>query len=227
MSIVTQGRYTYVCEGEPIPVDEPFSIERQERGLVVASQRVAPGTRMSIEAVYGIGGAVDATIAWTSELAGTSPATHVEYAVAPDGTVSFTEADAGTKPVEVPEGTSFFPLMRVFSGRSLSKVVDGGVDGADVLTPDIRDPKELDRWLQPLVDRRRAANVIEGSLVVDGVDRACRIIEYLGGSYDQAATVWLDEGGLLLRYTWDQPGVGDWDVRVADVEGDWPVPVSW
>jgi hypothetical protein len=227
MSIVTQGRYAYVCDGKPIPVEEPFRIERQERGLVVSSQRVAPGTRMSIETVYGIGGAVHATIDWSSELEGTSPVTNVEYNVAHDGSVMFTGTDGQTRLIEVPEGTSFFPLMRVFSGRSLSKVVGGGADGADVLTPDIRNPKELERWLHPLVDRRHAASVVEGTLAVDGVERECRIVEYLGGSYDQPATVWLDGGGLLLRYTWAQPGVGDWDVRVADVEGEWPTPEAW
>ena len=60
---------------------------------------------------------------------------------------------------------------------------------------------------------------MDGELDVDGKIRACRVVEYLGGSYDQPATVWLDEGDLLLRYTWDQPGVGDWDVRLADVQG--------
>jgi hypothetical protein len=227
MSIVTLGRYSYVCDGKPIPVDEPFTIERQERGLVVSAQRTAPGTRMSITAVYGINGGVHATIDWSSELAGTSPVTHVEYDVASDGAVSFTGVDGAVRAVEAPVGTSFFPLMRVFSGRSLTKVVEGGAHGADVLTPDIRDPKDLDRWLQPLIDRRRAASVVEGSLVVDGVERGCRVVEYLGGSYDQPASVWLDEGGLLLRYTWDQPGVGDWDVRVTGVEGEWPAPVTW
>jgi hypothetical protein len=226
MSMVTSGRYTYVCDGKQMPVEEPFSIERQERGRVVRSQRTAPGTCMEVEAVYGAEGGLAATLEWSSDLAGTSPTSRVEYLVTADGSVTF--ADGGTRTqVDVPVGTSFFPLMRVFSGRSLSKVVAGGPAGADVLTPDIRDPQVLDRWLQPLIDHRSAASVVQGSLEVDGIERGCRVVEYLGGSYDQPATVWLDEGGLLLRYTWDQPGVGQWDVRVADVQGEWPTPAVW
>lgn len=227
MSMVTSGRYTYTCDGKPIPVDEPFRIEAQGRGLVVTSQRTAPGTSMTVEAVYGAGGRIDATIDWTSELSGTTPMSHVEYRIDADAGVTFVDDAGATQRVDAPLETSFFPLMRVFSGRSLSKVVAGGAAGADVLTPDIRDPKIHERWLQPLVDRRRAASVVEGALDVDGVSRGCKIVEYLGGSYDQPATVWLDEGGLLLRYTWDQPGVGAWDVRVADVEGQWPTPAVW
>lgn len=227
MTEQTRGRYTYSCDGKPIPVEESFTVERQQRGVVVASARSAPGTRMSVEVVYGIDGGTMASLTWTSDLEGTSPASSVVYTVDGEGAVVFTD-DAGlSHPVDASADVSFFPLMRVFSGRSLSKVVEGSEAGADVLTPDIRDPQATERWLQPLVDRRRAASVVAGSLDVDGVAHDCRIVEYLGGSYDQPATVWLDEGGLLLRYTWDQPGVGDWDVRLADVVGPWPAPVMW
>ena len=221
------GRYVYLCDGDAVPVDETFAIASQERGLVVSSVRTAPGTRLDVETVYAPDGGTIASLTWASGVEGTTPAASVTYRLTAEGGGLLTDTAGSQHLIEMPADASFFPLMRVFSGRSLAKVVAGGDAGAAVLTPDIRDPRATERWLLPLVDQRRAAAVVEGTLEVDGVHHACRIIEYLGGSYDQPATVWLDSGGLLLRYTWDQPGVGAWDVRLRDVDGSWPKPVMW
>jgi hypothetical protein len=223
----TRGRYTYVCDGRPVPVDETFAVVPQTRGLLVSCARTAPGTSMLVDVVHGP--QTEATFTWTSELAATAAHAQVVHTwdgahLHAHGTVEGVGAFDET--VAAP-GASYFPLMRVFSGRTLLRLIDAGADGVDVMTPDIRDPKELDRWLRPLLDHRRVGAVDDTTLDVDGAVRPCRVVEYLGGSYDAPARVWVDDGGLLLRYTWEQPGVGDWDVRVEQIDGDWPRPVEW
>jgi hypothetical protein len=231
MTTAARGRYAYWCDGAEVPVDERFEVVPQTRGVLVTSSRSAPATLLTVESVFGAEGGVDATLTWTSELEGTAAHAVVVHrwngsVLAASGQVDGRDA---AERLEAPDA-SYFPLMRVFSGRTLLRLMADaaeGSDGIDVVTPDIRDPKAVERWLAPLLDRRRIASVRPTTLEVDGVARECHEVEYLGGSYDQAASVWVDPGGLLLRYTWDQPGVGDWDVRLCDVEGDWPRPRQW
>jgi hypothetical protein len=231
MTTIAKGRYAYRCDGTETPVDERFEVLPQTRGLLVTSRRSAPGTGLQVDSVFGAGGTIEATLSWTSELAGTAAHAVVVHrwngsVLAASGQVDGRDAAARLEASDA----SYFPLMRVFSGRTLLRLMAAsadGHDGIDVVTPDIRDPKAVERWLAPLLDHRRIASVQATTLEVDGVERPCHEVEYLGGSYDQAASVWVDEGGLLLRYTWDQPGVGDWDVRLCDVEGDWPRPREW
>jgi hypothetical protein len=231
MTTAAQGRYAYWCDGAEVPVDERFEVVPQNRGLLVTSNRSAPGTMLTVDSVFGAEGGVDATLTWTSELEGT--AAHAAVRHRWDGAVleasGLVDGRDSAGRLDAP-GASYFPLMRVFSGRTLLRLMAAsadGHDGIDVVTPDIRNPKAVERWLAPLLDHRRIASVQATTLEVDGVERPCHEVEYLGGSYDQAASVWVDDGGLLLRYTWDQPGVGDWDVRLCDVEGDWPRPREW
>jgi hypothetical protein len=228
---VTQGRYSYSCDGSDVGVDERFEVIPETRGVLVVSSRAAQGTRLSVDAVFLRDGAVEATFLWGSDLAGT--AAHASVVHHWDGASVTARGEVDGVAVDVRQEASrasYFPLMRVFSGRTLLRLLtaaEAGGDGIDVVTPDIRDPKAVDRWLLPLLDHRRIASSRSTTLEVDGVERACREVEYLGGSYDQAASVWVDDGGLLLRYTWDQPGVGSWDVRLCDVVGDWPRPREW
>jgi hypothetical protein len=231
---VVSGRYVYVCDERPVPVEETFAIRHENRGVVVASVRSAPGTRLAVEAVHGAESSIAAELAWTSELGGTASAANLSYRWRGGRVEATGDVIAGEhherRPVDVTvdaPGASFFPLMRVFSGRTLLRLLDATDRAVDVVTPDIRDPRDVERWLHPLVDHRRVGAAHPATLDVDGVERSCQVVDYLGGSYDQAATVWVDEGGLLLRYTWDQPGVGDWDVRLADITGEWPRPVDW
>jgi hypothetical protein len=229
----TTGRYRYTLDGVEIPVEERFTIEHQARGVVVAGFRTAPGTRLDVESVYRIDGTSHCSLAWTSELENTASSVRATYVVNLDGSVSATwvteDGPEVAQSIDVAGGhaPSFFPLLRVFSGRSVAKLVAVAPTPLPVLVPDIRDPKNVERFLTPLLGDRLAASVEAGTCAVDGVDRACEVVDYRGGSYDSDATVYLDGGGLLLRYTWPQEGAGDWDVQLCEVEGNWPEPSLW
>jgi hypothetical protein len=229
---VTTGRYRYLLNGQEIDVDERFEIVVRDDGVVVSSARSAQGTRLSVQCVYSDDGVIGCVLEWTSELNGTAPSVLASYVVVADGSVEATwsVADGPEQSDSIPAGLvalSFFPLMRVFSGRSVAKLVAVAPQPVPVLVPDIRDPKAVDSFLTPLLGDRFAASVDDGVCEVDGVNHACVVVDYRGGSYDSDATVYLDDGGLLLRYTWPQEGVGEWDVRLSDVEGPWPTPSTW
>ena len=228
----TTGRYRYLLNGQEIEVDERFAVTVGIDGVFVSSARAAPGTRLSVECVYSSDGVTGCVLEWTSELEGMAPSVLASYVVASDGSIEATwsVADGPERTDSIPAGLiapSFFPLMRVFSGRSVAKLVAVVPNPLPVLVPDIRDPKAVENFLTPLLGDRFAASVVDGVCEVDGVDRECVVVDYRGGSYDVDATVYLDEGGLLLRYTWPQEGVGEWDVRLSDIEGSWPRPSTW
>lgn len=229
----TTGRYRYTLDGVEIPVEERFAVEHQARGVIVTGFRAAPGTRLDVEAAYLIDGTTNCVLVWSSELEGTATSVRARYDVAVDGSISATwiTEDGPEVSQAIPSGEgqtpSFFPLLRVFSGRSLTKLVEVSPNPLPVLVPDIRDPQQVERFLTPLLGDRFAASVEPGTCPIDGLERECSVVDYRGGSYDSDATVYLDSGGLLLRYTWPQDGVGDWDVQLCEVEGDWPEPSQW
>lgn len=227
---MTTGQYAYLCDGAETPIREDFTVDERWGIVTVTSSRSAPGTSLTVVASYTPDGGQSAAVAWRSDLAGTVPVADVDLTLLADGRVVVSGEVAGAAvddEVTVGADGSLFPLMRVFSGRTLLRLATAGDAGLEVCVPDIRDPRDRAAFLRPLVDRRRVGSVRDDSLEVDGRSVPCRVVEYLGGSYDQAAEVWVDEGGLLLRYTWDQPGVGDWDVRLCEVTGEWPRPARW
>lgn len=237
--LVTSGCYTYSVDGSVAPVAEPFTVTCREQSVLVTSERVAPGTRLNVDAVYNADGPTDVLLTWASDHEDLPQIATMRYVHDPAGglTASGTvDSVEHSHELALSAAASFFPLMRVYSGRTLLRLVDAGDGGGagdavnagvDVVTPDIRDPSVHALFLQPLRDHRRTGATERTTLEVDGRAVACTKVEYLGGSYDQPASVWVDDGGLLLRYTWDQPGVGDWDVRIGDINGPWPVPRDW
>jgi len=222
-----------LLNGAEIPVTETFTIEQQVRGTSVTSARSAPGTELRVEARYSLEGGVECALEWTSELDGMAARVVASYSVAPDGSIAarWSTNDAAERTETIPVGSGpvpmFFPLMRVFSGRSLAKLVAVAPQPLPVLVPDIRDPKNVDAFLTPLLGDRFAASVAAGSCLVDDAAHPCDVVDYRGGSYDSDATVYLDNGGLLLRYTWPQEGAGEWDVQLCEIEGPWPTPSQW
>jgi len=226
----TTGRYLYRRDGDLMPVDEMFVVTRSPDATRVEVERTAPGTTLSVDATWWGDRSLSFDIGWSAADDSLAPRTDARYEFR-DGVLTssraFGDAAATVDTVQVDEPLLVFPLMRVFSGRIVAAIAAGPADGSLVLVPDIRDPSDVDGWLRPLVDRRRALAAGDDFVVVDGEPRAARVFDYLGGSYEAAATAYVDGSGLLLRYTWDQPGVGDWDVRVAEIVGPWPEPADW
>ncbi len=182
-------------------------------------------------------------------LAGTTLITDVD-----DGDVVTANDPADGDVATLPEGAQLFALLRIFSGpvvmacaispASVEPAItsDGTADvpasllsetSTTVIVPDVRDPSKREQLFLPLVDRRTAEVVGTEDVVVERATSADEITQatiyrYVGGSYgEQGAEVVVDDGGLMRRYAWDQPDVGHWDVRLAEVTGTWPRPLTW
>ena len=100
----------------------------------------------------------------------------------------------------------FFPIMRVFTGDLLNKILARGGE-ADVIVPFIANPDQVDRLFIPTTSRRKA-------WLLDAEEGHYR---YLGGHYQSPVDVWLNRSGIMKRYIW-QPETGpSWDCRMISV----------
>ena len=156
--------------------------------------------------------------------------------------IACAKSHASAEPASPSSGSAEAPPLE--SGERSEPTVgfDAGADdpgslmnesSTTVIVPDVRDPSKREQLFMPLVDRRTAEVVGTEDVVVERATSADEVTEatiyrYVGGSYgEQGAHVVVDDGGLMRRYAWDQPEVGHWDVRLAEVTGTWPRPLTW
>jgi len=246
--------YEYFRDGQREAIDERVLVLRDDEddSVRVLGSRVAYGTELRVAVAYGshepqassADRAVIVSLEWIPDVETGVVSRHAEYVLAGrtlivdvdgphESTVSDpTEGDVST----LPEGSQLFPLLRVFSGpvvMACATATGPGASGSTVVVPDVRDPSKADRLLTPLTDVRTAKDVGTEGVVVERAESAdeveqATVFRYFGGSYsDEGAEVVVDSGGLLRRYAWDQPGAGHWDVRLAEVTGQWPRPRTW
>ncbi len=223
----TRGRYVYRFAGAVVPVDERFVLGQVGDGVRVRATRVAahPTVRLEATVTYRPSRPVAAALRWTGSSPGI-PAS-AEATIAADNDRVRTERIVdGRYHLDESVRGELLPLLRVFAGPVVVATSEPG--GRDVVVPDIRDPGRPATLFAPLVDRRTAELLGEREVVVDGVARGGRAYRAVGGAYgERGAEFVVDEGGLLLGYTWDQPRVGAWDVRLDGLTGPWPTPARW
>ena len=179
----------------------------------VTSARRAPGIEIAVDAVFGDGLVRSCVITWQSDVVSVEAdyvwrGNMLECRRIQDGCA------ADEQQLACDQGASLllFPLMRIFTGPLISRLLDNGGTG-QVVVPDIRQPDDSHSLLLPLVSRRDA-NILESdaALDIDGGKLPCRLCEYTGGQYGSGSRFWVAEDETLLRYQW-QPSSGQhWDV---------------
>ncbi len=189
-----RGRYRYLLNDAQVDVEETFSHERASW----QSRRIAGGVRLEVEATVDGAGVFDEVLV---EWVGAGLQRSLTVSRRADGWCWALAGPTGSEELIVASSAYFFPLLRCFQGQVVTTIEEAGPEGLHVVVPDIRDPSDGDQLLRPLVDRRAVTRRPDG------------IYEYLGGSYDAAARCTIGADGLLDRYTWEQPGVGNWDVQ--------------
>ena len=117
-----------------------------------------------------------------------------------------------------PQTPLLFPLMRVFTGPLISRLLTQGGSG-EVVVPCIDDPAAVDELLWPRTSERRATMLQRNTTqLVSGRDVPCILCEYEGDQYGPGTRLWVDGEQRLLRYHWRQNADQFWDVGLA--EGD-------
>jgi hypothetical protein len=214
---MASGSYRYLLNGHPTAVTESWGIEGElATQCQISSLRIAPGVEIEVAAEVSEGKVQGFTSTWRSA---TEEAISAQYVLQTDR-VLVTWRGAHSTTEEVIEifhsGTSsaplLFPLMRIFSGPLIARILQLGGPG-NVILPDINDPGDGGRLLRPLSTQRRA-RVIESDAVLslDGIDLPCRACEYTGDQYGAGSHFWLGQDDLLLRYQWKQSDQQHWDV---------------
>ncbi len=124
-----------------------------------------------------------------------------------DGRLNFMRAindnAAETETFTLPENAIFFPLMRVFQGRTIFQVAKSRVTST-VIVPNIQDPGDTDNLLRPTFDERIAELIAEHDKV--------RVFKYLSSHYDDNSEFHLDENDLLVYYKFAQSESQIWEV---------------
>ena len=214
--LVDSGVYHYRLNGQETAVEERWQRRRHASGeWQVSSSRRAPGLEILVDARVNAGLVTSFDVAWCQP---GSPDIHAEYGLAADRVVVSrrvsTEA-AATEEVLLHVGAApplLFPLMRIFTGPLIARLLEGAGKGAVVL-PAIADPADRAALLRPVLSQREARVVEEGiELELAGARFQCSRCEYLGDQYGPGSWFWLGADELLVRYQWQQSPQQHWDV---------------
>lgn len=214
---MASGCYRYILNGHPTEVAESWSLEGElATQCQISSRRSAPGVEIEVTAAVSSGTLQHFTTLWRSGSAGTISA---EYLLQRDRVlVTWRAAGRGNEEVielfhdTVSSQPLLFPLMRIFTGPLIARLLQLGGEGK-VILPDINDPEDEEHLLRPLTTQRRARVIEkEALLLCNGVELRCRRCEYTGDQYRAGSQFWLGEDDLLLRYQWQQSADQHWDV---------------
>jgi hypothetical protein len=217
--VLSSGCYRYLLDGKDTGIDERWQRQVQSDGVVLTeSTRVAPGIEIAVRA-RGTASRVDAfDVEWKREGAETLLATYSF-----DGRDVLVSRSSGEQLVEQQRlviseqdvAPLLSPLMRIFAGPLIARLLADGGSGQVVL-PFIADPEARKQLLWPVLSERRAVLMPEADevLLLDGRKVRARCCEYIGDQYADGTRFWLGSDNDLLRYCWQQPGVGEWDVRM-------------
>jgi hypothetical protein len=221
---MSNGSYRYLLDGKDTGIDERWQRQELAGGIVATeSTRVAPGIEIAVRA-QGTASRVNAfEVEWTREGAATLLASYSFDGQ--DVLVSRSSADqAGEQqrlPIAVHDSAPLLsPLMRIFAGPLIARLLADGGSG-QVILPFIADPQARDKLLWPVLSERQALLMPEADevMLLGAQDVPARCCEYTGDQYADGTRFWLGPNDDLLRYCWQQPGVGEWDVRLEMDDG--------
>lgn len=234
-SVLAQGEYEYLCDGEIAPVAEHWQLSRAVDGYEIRSTRTVPSQSLLVRACARVseGQIVRCLLRWGLESGGKTVAS-AAYRMIPDdlglggGYSDSSQAIyrfrcGGLPSRSIPAvGVHFFPLMRIFSGQLLGALAKRGGSGG-VLVPWIQDPSRANKLFAPELSNRRVFYLGVGRPGFG--DQACDCFHYSGGEYDNGAEYHLSQG-LLWAYCWQQ-GQKEWQVRLKNFQGQWPAASLW
>lgn len=213
------GRYHYLLDGSGTAIEESWTRRpREGGGHFVHAQRTAPGICLEVNAECDHRGAIQFNLEWQAEH---YPPVRALYRLE-EGSVSCVRqrGDSDTERWELPFDADaaplLLPLLRIFTGPVIARLLEREGDGA-VLVPSISDPGDRAKLLAP-ASSMRGASVLDENQAIElfGRQYNSRRCTFTGERYDESACFWLSDDDVLLRYRWQQPGVGDWEVSLEE-----------
>ena len=214
---MASGNYHYLLNGQAMQVTESWKTEGELAShCQIFSQRSAPGVDIEVTAQLSAGIVENFTSTWR---AGSEEPISAVYSLKPDRVqISWRGASStAEEAIKIFHDSAIsqallFPLMRIFTGPLIARLLQQGGEGAVVL-PNITSPEDKEQLLRPLCTQRSARIIGDEVLVSpDGVSTNCRCCEYTGDQYTADSRFWLREDDLLQRYQWQQADNKHWDV---------------
>ncbi|HEY1075103.1 MAG TPA: hypothetical protein VGE51_00280 [Fontimonas sp.] len=202
MNELARGDYAYWRDGQRQAISEPWTLTRTSDGIVLRGQRIVDRRVMlDVEACYRAGHCVEMALHWNRDAALTTRAAHYRLS----GEALKWRLGEQDDVLQLSAGTLLFPLLRAATGPLLSLLRQSP---RPVLVPCIRDPADP-LFLQPLLSQRRAVEIdVESGRISH--------LRYYGGEYgDGGCDCWLDELGLIQRYSWNSTA-GVWNIQLVD-----------
>ncbi|WOX05888.1 hypothetical protein [Microbulbifer pacificus] len=224
---IAQGEYEYLCDGNPVPVFEHWSLFRLGEKFVLHSAREIPALSVLISARAQVAGGeiLRCLLRWCDMGRQKSIAASSYRALGKGingGVYRVRGAGIETRSVSA-EGALYFPLLRIFAGQLLGALAAQDQAEARVLVPWIHDPAQAAKLFEPEISLRRVRFLQSVDAGVSG--RTWDSFEYSGGQYDGGAVYDLADG-LLQEYHWQQ-GQSHWTVRLKNLQGSWPGEELW
>lgn len=196
--VLAEGHYRYLHNGQVTDIVEPWAQYQHEGNTVTRTLR-SDGRHFVLGVKFwDVADTRFASFYWENAVGSYT----VNYAVQNNRVRWNIEGEPGqTLLLEQP--TSFFPLMRIFSGATLLTILENN-GRCQVLVPSIKTPEQRDTLFQPLVTERTVERLDDGAYL------------YRGGEYDDAARYELTQCGILQRYSWQQSEREHWDVELIE-----------
>ena len=215
------GRYRYLLDGAPTAVEEHWSRKpRAGGGWFIRTERVATGVTLTVNAECEAGLVRQCQVEWLAD--GHEPVRAMyrndnngvsvvrQLGDEPPHSQVFSADEQGRLPLVL-------PLLRIFTGPVIKRLLNRGGEG-DVLVPSIVDPQNYGTLLNPRLSQRWATLQSQGQEInLGGRNYLASCCAFTGDQYDDDTQFWLSEDETLLRYVWQQPGVGTWDVRLEEL----------
>lgn len=225
--VLARGEYEYLCDGVPVPISESWALSRKAGGFRLSSQREIPALSVVISAHAEVaGGEIKRCVLRWLDVGRKACVAMACYRAGEgchnDGVYRFRSAGSPSRRIAI-TGALYFPLLRIFAGQLLGKMMaqDGGE--ARILVPWIREPAQTEKIFTPEFSGRRVRylNTEAGEYAGGSLD----CFEYSGGRYEDGVIYRLRQG-LLREYCWRQ-GSSEWTVRLKKLEGIWPGEQLW
>lgn len=214
------GSYSYLRNGVATGINETWSIHIQTGGFLFRTERNAAifGSRIAVEARgFDLAHLFWFRVDWHNTNPGAVKTASAVYDIGPDAIQVKREID-GTLTHEIvprPEWLIVSPLMRIFYGGVLLQL-EAAQRVCPVLVPWIHQPNNAQMLLSAQLDPRRARLLDQGKLEVAGETHVAKRYEYIGGNYTAASQFWVNDAGILVRYTFAENPDVEWEVVMDD-----------
>ncbi len=207
MSLLAKGCYRYALGGESQPIREPWQLHASDTGLQLTGQRlIDEHAALDVQAEFSGQQCRSLHMRWQARAQ--DHARFLSYRMRVDQQLNWQEDDQPTCTMALPPGTRLFALLRGATGVLLPQLTQ---TDSQVVLPNLRQPNDYDRFLTPLLSKRRAEP--QG-----GPRLGLQHFRYFGGEYGNAGSdYWVDMHGLVQRYCWDTPQ-GEWTVELEDFQ---------